>query len=109
MRSKTLRSVLLLFSALFLLSATDAEAITKKIRIKNQGPAAVLIVMDDDREMKLIYPGKEETFVEAKVGNRPTFRVLVDQQEIYSREIGKLVNPFGTKKLKWTGEELVDD
>ena len=109
MKPQILRHILLLFVALFLLNANDAQAITKKIRIKNQGPEAVLVVMDDDREMKLIYPGKEETFREANVGNRPTFRVLMDQKEIYSRQIGVLANPFGTKKLIWTGEELVDD
>jgi hypothetical protein len=65
--------------------------------------------MDADREMKLIYPNKEDTFLEANVGDRPTFKVFVDKKEVYSREIGVLLNPFGTKKLLWTGEELVDD
>lgn len=77
--------------------------------VKNQGPVAVLVVMDDDREMELIYPGKEETFQEANVGNRPTFRVFMDKKEVYKKEIGLLVSPFGRKKLIWTGEEPVDD
>ncbi len=110
MKPKIFWKLLVLFFMLCLLDTTEAQAITKKkIRIKNDGPAAVLVVMDEDRELKLIYPGKEETFHEAKVGNRPTFRILVDQKEIYSRELGALKNPFGTRKLIWTGEELVDD
>ena len=109
MKPKILWQIFLLFFVLCLLDTNDAHAIAKKIRIKNQGPVAVLIVMDDDREMKLIYPGKEDTFSEASVGDRPTFHILMDQKEIYSRDIGVLMNPFGTKGLIWTGEDLVDD
>ena len=109
MKPKILWQISLLFFVLCLLDTNDAQAIAKKIRIKNQGPVAVLIVMDDDREIKLIYPDKEDTFTEAKVGDRPTFRILMDQKEIYSRELGVLVNPLGTKGLIWTGEALVDD
>jgi len=109
MKHRILWQIFLLFFVLCLLDASDAHAITKKIRIKNQGPVAVLIVMDDNREIKLIYPDKEDTFSEANVGDRPTFHILMDQKEIYSRDIGVLANPFGTKGLIWTGEALVDD
>ena len=109
MKPKILWPIFLLFFVLCLLDANDAQAITKKIRIKNRGPVAVLIVMDTDREVKLIYPDKEDTFHEANVGDRPTFHIFMDQKEIYSRDMGVLLNPFGTKGLIWTGEDLVDD
>jgi hypothetical protein len=110
MKLRTLLNVSLLFFALCLLDTTDAQAITKKkIRIKNDGSAAVLVMMDEDREIKLIYPGKEETFHNAKVGDKPTFHIFMDQKEIYSRDLRALKNPFGTKRLIWNGQELVDD
>ena len=109
MKSKILWQIFLLFFVLILLDTTDAQAITKKIRIKNRGPVAVLIMMDKDREIKLIYPQKEDTFHEANVGDRPTFHIFMDEKEIYSKDIGVLLNPFGTKGLIWTGQELVDD
>lgn len=47
-----------------------------RIRFKNSTNATITVVMDNNRERHVIAPSGEATFVNANVGDRPTFQVL---------------------------------
>jgi hypothetical protein len=89
------------------LSRVWGQLHTRHIEIVNRAPQAIEVVMDSEREEHQIPGAGAATFVSAKNGDSPTFHILVNDNEVYSKNIGLLAGA-GALHYKWTGSELLE-
>ena len=102
------------------LVARPALAVPVSIRVKNEAPSPIVVVMDTEREVHQIGGGGADTF-HPNVGDNPTYHVYsVDAQgnrgqRLWSESFSTIwfggfpPTPHVGGDLKWTGGKLERD